>query len=732
MNGFLIRLASCAAIAALSALQSHGSIVTYAGEDEPGSIRNVISSASDGDVVTFADSIDSISVLYRQIVIEHNITIDGSALSARPKILGSITNADDGCLFKIAPGATVNFIGLQFDSYARAAANFGDLTVSNCLFTSHAGMQNQASGTLTLVNSRFEGTQDGLINFGGSLQVSNCVFTQLGGPFTIQSQGGFLTVEDSSVSNNLNGSISQMDGVLMVARTTVLSNSVGGISIGGGTAEINTTTIHGNGTQISNAGAALYNNGELTVRFSAITGNHGDPAGGLANGGTIFIQDSLISENLGAHGGGIYNSGRLTANNVVVSLNTAAIQGGGIANEYGVVELQNSQIDQNSRGGIYNAAELVARSCTISSNQGGVVWGGGISQAAGSLSLLQCTLQGNGAVQGGAIYKSGGNLILTGCNVLTNLASNYGGFDPSIGGGIYNTGGDLVLSNSTFSANSPGAYNIFLPGFPPRMIFQAGFGGGVAVSAGRVAVYGCTFSFNSGSAIYLNPASSAVATTILVQNSTIVSNTAAGQGGAGIFSAGDLQIEHSTIVSNNALVSSATGGGIYATKSFSLINSIVARNQASSSPDISGTFTGSNNLVGVDPQLSPLGDFGGPTFTMVPLSTSPARDAGTATTLRYDQRGLPRVAGSAPDIGAVEIDFSNLAAEGAFLRATPMASGAIEIRFPNAPGNLSASEDLALWTLLGPGIETPPGSHIFRFEDKEAPAHPRRFYRVRY
>jgi len=55
-----------------------------------------------------------------------------------------------------------------------------------------------------------------------------------------------------------------------------------------------------------------------------------------------------------------------------------------------------------------------------------------------------------------------------------------------------------------------------------------------------------------------------------------------------------------------------------------------------------------------DPLLSPLGNYGGPTMTMLPLPGSPAIDAGGATTLTLDQRGFNRVVGAKVDIGSVE------------------------------------------------------------------------------
>ena len=55
-----------------------------------------------------------------------------------------------------------------------------------------------------------------------------------------------------------------------------------------------------------------------------------------------------------------------------------------------------------------------------------------------------------------------------------------------------------------------------------------------------------------------------------------------------------------------------------------------------------------------DPKLAPLGDYGGPTETMPPLSDSPAIDAAVASTSVIDQRGFLRV--GIPDIGAVDFN----------------------------------------------------------------------------
>jgi hypothetical protein len=106
-----------------------------------------------------------------------------------------------------------------------------------------------------------------------------------------------------------------------------------------------------------------------------------------------------------------------------------------------------------------------------------------------------------------------------------------------------------------------------------------------------------------------------------------------------------------------------------------LFNTIIAgnRNADGSAPDCAGSFDSldynligntngctitnltSHNIYGVDPRLGALGDCGGPTPTMPPLSGSPAIDAGAPTGAPpIDQRGRARPFGESSDIGALE------------------------------------------------------------------------------
>jgi hypothetical protein len=74
-----------------------------------------------------------------------------------------------------------------------------------------------------------------------------------------------------------------------------------------------------------------------------------------------------------------------------------------------------------------------------------------------------------------------------------------------------------------------------------------------------------------------------------------------------------------------------------------LVNTLIASN----TPAGNDSFT--------DPKLGPLANNGGPTPTMALLPGSPAIDAGnTSLAPATDQRGFPRPAGLAADIGAFE------------------------------------------------------------------------------
>jgi hypothetical protein len=174
---------------------------------------------------------------------------------------------------------------------------------------------------------------------------------------------------------------------------------------------------------------------------------------------------------------------------------------------------------------------------------------------------------------------------------------------------------------------------------------------------------------------------------LIIRNSTISGNTASMDGGGLHFNSGTptdfAALTNVTITGNRADpdgLNGGAGGGVreQADEPVRLFNTILAGNtvgQFGSASDCSGrvsvlgpsliehTFgcdiTGSP-LVGVSPQLGPLGNHGGFTPTHPLLPGSPAIDAGDpATCLALDQRGFPRFDGNNNgtarcDLGAFE------------------------------------------------------------------------------
>jgi predicted outer membrane repeat protein len=293
---------------------------------------------------------------------------------------------------------------------------------------------------------------------------------------------------------------------------------------------------------------------------------------------------------------------------------------------------------------IKNGEQVLIENLTItggSATSGSDGDGGGILNN-GTLTILDCVIIGNTAGSGGGI-ESGGLLTITNSTLSGNVAAG-------LGGGIYSFA-SLYISGSTISGNS------------------APYGAGVANQDHQTTVTSSTFSGNSASR---DGGGFFGSGEITATNSTFSANSAKSSGGA-IFGESQFILTDCTISGNTAAKSS--GGGIYTnagTGTTQLIDgTIIAANTGG---DISGfaTFTGSHNLIGdgsdatsftsslsgtmaipLNPMLSPLGNFGGPTLTMAELTGSPGLGKGADfNNLTTDQRGFPRPTVSGIDIGA--------------------------------------------------------------------------------
>jgi predicted outer membrane repeat protein len=228
---------------------------------------------------------------------------------------------------------------------------------------------------------------------------------------------------------------------------------------------------------------------------------------------------------------------------------------------------------------------------------------------------------------GGGIYNDHATLTLSGCTISGNSV------DFGVGGGIYNDGADgsatLTVSNCTISGNS--AY----------------FGGGIYNWVGTVTVTNSTLSGNwagnAGGGIRNDG-------TLTITNSTLSGNfcgNSADDHGGGIYNSGTLKI------GDTILKAGPSGENVYNVQQ---LGSVTSLGYNLSSDNGGGYLTATGDRITTDPMLGPLQNNGGPTFTHLPESNSPAIDAGDPT-LGMDQRGsgFVRVMNGRIDIGAVEV-----------------------------------------------------------------------------
>ena len=265
--------------------------------------------------------------------------------------------------------------------------------------------------------------------------------------------------------------------------------------------------------------------------------------------------------------------------------------------------------------------------------------GGGVANF-GAMSITDSLIDQNHAENGGGIFVGDGSTLdLTDSTVSNNVAPSGGG--GGIMSGVFSVDPDVpsvTVLRSTLNDN------------------QAKTGGAIFQNRGAVTVVESTVSHNqatsngfAGGGIYSNAA-------VTIKSSTITLNTTIG-GGGGI--QGDTFASNTIVANNSAAFGADCNGTLSSTAGYNLV-------QDTSSCTFTGVTTG--DIKGKPAVLGPLADNGGATLTHLPLSTSPAIDAGDPAgctdgddlALTVDQRsGLRALDGDADgaarcDVGAVE------------------------------------------------------------------------------
>jgi hypothetical protein len=291
------------------ALPANIIVVTNTNDSGPGSLRDALAVANDGDTIDATGIAGTILLTSGELQITHGVTINGPG-AANLAVNGNATFR----VFEIfASGVTISGFTITSGLGGISNEDGTTTTVSNCSISGNfdAGISNTSGGlccaTLTVTNSTIS---DNSADSGGGI---------INGAFD---GGAFLTVTNSTISGNS-----------ATANGGGISNGSGGSELAVASVTISNSTLSGN-TAAGDGGAIFNSTSEQiamlvitnsTISDNSATGN----GGGISNvGGANFAELDLGNTILdaGSSGENIFNSGTATS----LGYNLSSDSGGGV------------------------------------------------------------------------------------------------------------------------------------------------------------------------------------------------------------------------------------------------------------------------------------------------------------------------------------------------------------------------------------------------------------------
>jgi hypothetical protein len=305
-----ILLAGCLSASWLFAASANAKTiaVTNTNDSGPGSLRQAMVDANDGDTINAMRVSGSIELSSGELLVNKNVTINGAGAEKL-----SIESTRSSRVFEIASDGIVTISGLAIASGQAVVGggvyNAGILEVMDCSISGNeagglrenglgGGIYNDNGATLTVINCAISGNgadQGGGIYNGGSMQITNTTVSNnfVGRVFSQQTSlagaiynGGTLDIANCTIASN-------------TATGTLQSGGIGGSIYNGGTLAIANTTISGNlaggtGTFPGVGGGIANGSGNVVIRNSTINGNAADGPGGSGFGGNVFIAEGTL------------------------------------------------------------------------------------------------------------------------------------------------------------------------------------------------------------------------------------------------------------------------------------------------------------------------------------------------------------------------------------------------------------------------------------------------------
>ena len=239
-------------------------IVSNTNDNGPGSLRQALADANDGDTIDATGVSGVITLTSGQLLVDKSVTINGAGAD----VLAVDGNATSH-VFQISSAKTITI---------------SDLTIRNGQNNFGGGILNSNGGTLTITNST---VSENIAPFGGGIYNS-----------------GTLSIVNSTISDNM--ASSEGAGVynastLMITNSTFSGNAAhgsGGGCINGGMLLITNSTLSGNSA--SDGGGGVFNLGALHIGNTVP--KRGDSGANITtgSGGTVTSLGYNVSSDDGS------------------------------------------------------------------------------------------------------------------------------------------------------------------------------------------------------------------------------------------------------------------------------------------------------------------------------------------------------------------------------------------------------------------------------------------------
>jgi predicted outer membrane repeat protein len=542
---------------------------------------------------------------------------------------------------------------------------------------------------------------------------------------------GTITFQNVTVTGGVkfggSGGALKTDGPVVVNNSTFIANSVEPCDQVDNEVE-GEDNVEAEGCSDDLYGGAIYAEGSVNVTSSVFSDNHSEGGGGIYTEANIIVTDSLFENNTATSDGDCWCSGGGFLAEGGADVDASQFSGNAAGCEEGC---------QGSGGGFWAANAAEVTNSTFDGNEAGCDFG-----CAGQGGGFSANGYGERSVAAGEIEAQAadpGELLVHGTVFSGNVARcdfSLGDLETASsegscgsGGGFFSYGADLVeVGTSTFTGNQA-ICNTDAEVSAAGSGFCGGGGGFYARSAEVTNVDSSTFDHNSATLF-----GGAIANTgffsefnqeqvgefqLTIVNSTITENTS---GILGAVTAPIVFLVNNTIVGNSLdlsglLVPTEGSFQLGANLSAFFAESFGTINTGGFGVGFLSAFTGNclllegdsegynfsddetcqlddptdNVAEGNDPELEPLGNYGGPTQTMRPMgeidggtgdivSLSPVVDQIPEGECRVDvdQRGVSRpqfIEALACDIGSVEITAEEITVAADVVTVTPRFTG---------------------------------------------------------